>query len=70
MGNVLKNSDDVIVTVICDYYQERLEAAAKKITDHGYPMPKMVTDYKEVMTSDIDAIVISTSWDMHVKVAL
>jgi len=30
LGNVLKNSDDVVVTVICDYYQERIDAAAKK----------------------------------------
>ncbi len=70
LGNVLKNSNDVIVTVICDYYQERIDAAAKKIMDSGYPMPLCVTDYKEVMAADIDAIVISTSWDMHVKMAI
>ncbi|MBR2449596.1 MAG: Gfo/Idh/MocA family oxidoreductase [Clostridia bacterium] len=70
LGNVLKNSDDVVVTVVCDKYQERLEAAAKKITDHGYDMPLMTTDYKDVMNAGVDAIVISTSWDMHVKVAL
>ncbi len=70
LGNVLKNSADVVVTVVCDKYEERLEAAAKKITDHGYDMPMITTDYKDVFKAGVDAIVISTSWDMHVKVAL
>ena len=70
LGNVLKNSADVIVTVICDKFQERLDAASKKIVEHGYPLPMQTTDYKEVMNADIDAIIISTSWDMHVKVAI
>jgi len=70
LGNVLKNSDDVIVTVICDRRQECLDVAAQKIVAHGYPIPLQTTDYKEVMKADIDAIIISTSWDMHVQVAL
>ena len=44
LGNVLKNSDDVIVTVICDKYQERLDAASEKIVAHGYPAPMQTTD--------------------------
>lgn len=70
LGNVLKNSNDVIVTVICDKRQECLELASKKIKAAGYPTPMETTDYKEVMSADIDAIIISTSWDMHVQVAL
>ena len=31
LGNVLKNSEDVIVTVICDYYQERISGTACSI---------------------------------------
>lgn len=70
LGNVLKNSNDVIVTVICDKFQERLDAASEKIVAHGYPVPMQTTDYKDVMNAGLDAIIISTSWDMHVKVAL
>ena len=70
LGNVLKNSDDVVVTVICDKFQERIDAAAKKIVECGYPAPKQTQNYKDVMNSGVDAIIISTSWDMHVKVAL
>ena len=70
LGNVLKNSNDVVVTVICDKYQERLDAASAKIVEHGYDVPMQTTDYKEVMNAGVDAIIISTSWDMHVKVAI
>ena len=70
LGNVLRHSEDVIVTAICDKYQERLDVAAKKIVEHGYPVPMQTTDYKELMNAGLDAIVVSTSWDMHVKVAL
>jgi hypothetical protein len=56
--------------VICDKYEERLQAAAEKITAHGYEMPMQTKDYKDVMNAGVDAIIISTSWDMHVKVAL
>lgn len=70
MGNILNNSKEVVITAICDKYQERLDAAAKRITDNGDPTPLMTTDYHEVLTSGVDAVIISTSWDMHVKVAL
>ena len=70
LGNVLKNSQDAVVTVICDKYEERLQAAAEKITAHGYDMPLRTKDYKDVMNAGVDAIIISTSWDMHVKVAI
>ena len=70
LGNVLKNSDDVVVTVICDRFQERLDAASEKIVAHGYPAPMQTKDYKDVMNAGVDGIVISTSWDMHVLVAL
>ena len=70
LGNVLKNSSDAVVTVICDKYEERLQAAAEKIVAHGYDMPRQTKDYKDVMNSGVDAIIISTSWDMHVKVAI
>ena len=70
LGNVLRNSDDVVVTVICDRRQECLDIASKKIEAAGYPAPMQTRDYKDVMNAGIDAIIISTSWDMHVQVAL
>ena len=70
LGNLLKNSDDAVVTVICDTDQKRLDAASEKIVAHGYPAPIQTKDYKEVMKARVDVIVIVTGWDLHVRVAL
>lgn len=71
LGNVLNNAKEAIVTAVCDQFEDRVEAAAKKVVDKGNPMPFKTTNYKEMMTKDlVDAVIISTSWDMHVKVAL
>ena len=70
MQIALKSNEDIIVTVICDKYQERLDSASEKIVALGFPEPIKTTDYKEVINSGVDAIVICTSWDMHVIVAI
>lgn len=70
MQNTFKNMDDVVITAICDKYQERIDEAAKKIAAAGQPVPMQTTNYEEVIKAGVDAIIVSTSWDMHVKVAL
>ena len=69
LGNILL-MDNVQVSMICDKYPERIEAAAKRITDKGDPMPKITTSYMDVVNAGLDAIIIATSWNMHVEVAI
>ena len=71
LGNVLNNAEDVVVTALCDKYQERLDAASAKVVAKGQPAPMQTKDYRDLLNKDIvDGIIISTSWDMHVQVAL
>ena len=70
LGNVLNNSADVEVVAICDKYEERLAFAAKKIVDAGQNEPFKTTDFNKVINAGVDAIIVSTSWNMHVIVAL
>ena len=71
LGNVLNNAKNAVVTAVCDKFPERVEFAAKRVVDNGDAEPFKTTDYKEMLTKDlVDAVIISTSWDMHVKVAL
>lgn len=71
LGNVLNNAEDVVVTAICDKYQARLDAASAKIVAKGQPAPMQTNDYKDMLNPElVDGIIISTSWDMHVQVAL
>ena len=70
LGNVLANAEEAVVTVICDKYEERLAFARDKIVKSGAPEPIQTKNYKDVFALSVDAIIISTSWDMHVAVAL
>ena len=57
------------VTIMCDKYTERLDAYVKRIDKEGY-RPHATTDYNEVIKLKPDAIIVATSWDSHVVVAL
>ncbi len=70
LGNILNNSDNVVVTAVCDKYSERLDFAAKRVTDAGQDEPLKTTDYNEVIKAKVDAVIVSTNWAMHVEVAL
>ena len=61
LGNILNNSD-VLVTALCDSREERINFAAEK--------PLLTTDYKEVLSGGVDAVIVCTSWASHVEVAL
>ena len=70
LGNILGNSDNVIVTALCDLRPERIEAAAKTVMSKGQEKPFSSTDYNDVLKSGVDAVIVSTSWDAHVEIAL
>ncbi len=70
LGNILNNIKNVQVTALCDKYPDRLDFAAAKIVEAGRKEPLKTTDYRELIKSDLDAVIISTSWSMHIEVAL
>ncbi len=70
LGNILKNMDDIQVVAVCDKYRDRVEFAAEKIMKFGRKEPLCTTDYKEVIEAGVDAVIVSTSWAMHIEVAL
>ena len=69
MGNVL-NIDGVVITALCDRFDERLDIAYNYVIENGDPAPLKTKDYEELLDSGVDAVIVSTSWDMHVAVAL
>ena len=70
LGNILANSENVTVTALCDLRPERVEAAAKIVTSKGHEKPFCSTDYNDILKSGVDAVIVSTSWDTHVEIAL
>lgn len=69
MTNVLVN-DEVVITALCDIYEDRVDKAAARVTENGYPEPFKTTDYKALVDSGVDVVIVSTGWSNHVLVAL
>ena len=70
IGTILK-VDGVVVSAVCDKFPDRVERAAKIVTDAGQKEPYKTTDYAELIkNADVDAIIVTTSWSVHVKVAI
>lgn len=71
MNGVLLNQPDVEIVAVCDLYQDRAEDARDSVKAKKGNTPLCTTDYKEVFTiEDLDAVLVSTSWEDHVEVTL
>lgn len=71
IGDAVLPQEFVELTAVCDCYEDRAESAAELCVERGYPRPKTFTDHKEMLASGlVDAVVVSTSWQTHVPVAI
>ena len=70
LNNILHNSDQAEMAALCDLFPERIQAAVEKVEKSGQPTPMQTSDYMEVVNAGLDAIIVATSWDMHVAVCL
>ena len=68
---VLLSLEDVDVIAVCDKYDDRAKSAFDKVKEKRSAEPFMTTDYKELLkTEGLDAVLISTDWEMHVPIAI
>ena len=59
------------IVAVCDVYQDRVEAAAEIIKEATGKKPFMSTEHSAVINNPgVDAVIISTSWETHVQVAI
>ena len=67
----LKAMTDVMnITAICDLNQARIDLLRTRILEAGMPAPKEYYDYRELIAdSAVDAVLIPTSWNSHLKIA-
>jgi len=62
---------DVDIAAICDRFEERVEKMADILVGKNIPRPFCTTDYREILDrEDIDAVVIMSSWQTHVDIAV
>lgn len=65
----LVNMKDAEVAVVCDLYEDRMQHVADIVADKTGKRPAMMADYREVLKTDVDAVIIATAWEPHVDIA-
>ncbi len=62
---------DVLVTAVCDRYEDRVSRAVEKQKNLRGNTPIGTQNYREVLAMDqIDAVVIATPWDEHIRMTI
>jgi len=60
-----------VVAAVCDVYEDRIQAAKELVVEMGGNVPKTYTDYHDVINDDaVNTIVIASSWEGHVEIAI
>lgn len=63
--------EDAEVTAVCDLYEDRRLAAADVVWEKRQMRPAVYEDYHDVLKDpNVDAVVISASWEAHAPIAL
>lgn len=69
-GNILK-MDQYEVTAVCDVYRDRIDRMNSYVKASAGKEAFGTEDYREILAMDnVDAVLISTSWEDHVKIAV
>ena len=67
----LLSMQDVQVNAVCDVYEDRAQEGAKIVQEARGTTPFATTDYHEVLSrADVEAVMIMTSWQTHIPIAI
>ena len=70
LASLASMTEEVNITAICDVKSDRIALLRKKILEAGFPAPAEYTDYRELIADPaVDAVLIPTSWNSHLKIA-
>lgn len=59
------------VVALCDAYKDRLEKSFNTVKEKQGGEVKTYTDYKELLADEnVDAVIIASSWDEHIRMAI
>ncbi|MDR1094528.1 MAG: Gfo/Idh/MocA family oxidoreductase [Clostridiales bacterium] len=65
------NFDDVEVVAVCDRYEDRVVSAAQRVVDEvGCSRPFATRDYRKLLKTDADVVVIAAAWEAHAEIAV
>ncbi len=67
---MLLEMDNCEIVAVCDLYQDRVDLVVSQIKEETGKDVFGTTDYKEILIrKDVDAVLVVTSWETHVKIA-
>lgn len=71
LRDILLQMADVEIIGVCDNYADRTERAQGIVEKAGFKRPFGTTDHAELLKMEaLDAVLVSTSWETHVEVAI
>ena len=71
LKDILLNMPDVEVIAVCDNYADRVEAGQAEVEKRTGKRPFGSVNYMDVLNMEaLDAVLVSTSWETHVEVAI
>ncbi len=63
--------DEVQVTAVCDFAQEKIDKILGVFDKHGKPRPTTYTNYHQLLEDkEVEALFVPTSWNSHLKIAI
>ncbi len=70
LGTLL-SCERACIVAVCDNYGDRRRDAAKTIADKTGNMPAEYENYRDLLAdTHVDAVIISSSWDSHMRIAI
>lgn len=71
LDGVILQMKEVEVAAVCDLYEDRCQQAADQVEAVSGKRPFASLNYREVLQrKDVDAVVVSTSWQDHIQIAI
>ena len=59
------------IVAVCDVYEDRIEKAKEKVNKETGKTPEAYQEYTEMLKNDnVDAVLICSSWDEHISMAI
>ena len=71
LKDIILDFEDVEIVSICDVYEEKVQEAAKVVLEKRGVSPIVETDYRKTIDNkDVNTVVIISSWEAHVDMAV
>lgn len=71
LSEVILAMDNVVVAGVCDLYEDRTQKGYEAVLTKTKAAPVKSLDYHDVLAiPHLDAVVISTSWETHIPIAI